>query len=254
MQTKNNTQNYKDCIDIIMPAYNCEKYISQAIETVKQQTYTNWRLIIINDKSTDNTKNEITKVQNEKITIIDLKENVGVAEARNIGIKEAQNRYIAFLDADDMWEKDKLEKQLKFMKKNDYEFTYTSFTYLKNEKRKEVKKIPQSLNYKQALKNTIILTSTVMIDREKVKEIHMPNIPSEDTATWWNILKTGAIAHGLNERLTTYRVTKQGLSSNKIKNSKKTWDLYKKQEAFSYIKSMYFFSHYMVNAIKKRVI
>ena len=171
-----------DYIDIIMPAYNCEEYIENAINTVKKQTYKNWNLIIVNDYSTDGTKKKILENVNEKIQLIDLKSHVGVAEARNVGIKKSKNRYIAFLDADDMWKENKLYEQLKFMKQNEYEFTFTSFSYLKNGKIKRVKRIPSKLNYNQALKNTIILTSTVMIDQAKVKNIKMPKIESEDTA------------------------------------------------------------------------
>lgn len=241
-------------VDIIMPVYNCEKYVGNAIESVKRQTYDKWRLIIINDNSSDDTKKEIEKRLDEKILFIDLKEHVGVAEARNIGIKSSQNQYIAFLDADDIWLEEKLQKQLEFMKKNDYGFTYTSFTYLKENKRKNIKKIPESLNYKQALKNTIILTSTVMVDKEKIKDFYMPHIYSEDTATWWKILKRGTKAYGLNERLTIYRITPQGLSSKKFRNLGKTWNLYRKQECFSCIKTTYYFLWYMTNAIKKRIV
>ena len=243
-----------DCVDIIMPVYNCEKYIGEAIETVKKQTYTNWKIIIINDNSTDNTKKEIEKKLEEKIIFIDLKEHVGVAEARNIGLKNSKSRYIAFLDADDMWVENKLEEQLNFMKKNEYGFTYTSFSYLKRNKQKKVKKIPESLTYNQPLKNTIILTSTVMIDKQKIEEFCMPQIHSEDTATWWTILKKGKKAYGLNEVLSIYRITKQGLSSNKIKNIRKTWDLYRKFEKLSYTKTLYYFSNYIVHAIEKRII
>ena len=242
-----------DCVDIIMPAYNCEKYISKAIESVKKQTYKNWKLIIINDKSTDNTKKEIEKYLDEKILLINLEKHVGVAEARNIGMEKSQNRYIAFLDADDMWKENKLELQLKFMKQNNYEFTYTSFLYLKNGKEKQVKKIQESLNYKQALKNTIILTSTVMIDTKKIEKFKMPSIYSEDTATWWKILKKEKTAYGLNEVLTIYRITPQGLSANKFKNLNKTWSLYRKHEKLSLIKSIYCFTNYIINAINKRI-
>ncbi len=241
-------------IDIIMPVYNCEKYIGSAIESVQRQTYNKWKLIIINDNSSDDTKKEIEKRLNDKILFINLKKHVGVAEARNIGIRNSENQYIAFLDADDIWLEEKLQKQLEFVKKNDYGFTYTSFTYLKDGRKKDVNKIPQSLDYKQALKNTIILTSTVLINKEKVKEIYMPNIPSEDTATWWKILKSGIKAYGLNERLTIYRITQQGLSSKKFRNLGRTWNLYRKQEGFSCIRTIYYFLWYVLNAIKKRVI
>jgi len=246
-------------IDIIMPAYNCAKYIKSAIESVKKQTYQNWRLIIIDDGSTDNTAQVIQSATNdikEKVELIKCKKNLGVAEARNLGIRKSTNRYIAFLDADDVWLESKLEKQLKFMKDNAYEFTYTLYTYCKNNRKKEVKHFIKTLNYKQALKNTFILTSTVMIDTRVVPKelLHMPNVKSEDTATWWRILKQGYIAYGLEENLTLYRVTKQSLSSNKFVNLKRTWNLYRKQEKLSIIQASYYFVNYVYHAIIKRII
>lgn len=246
-------------IDIIMPVYNCKDYIKESIQSVKKQTNKNWRLIIIDDFSTDNTIQEINnsiKDIKEKVLLIKSNKHNGVAKTRNIGIEKSTNKYIAFLDADDKWQENKLKNQINFMKKNKYSFTYTQYTYLKNKKEKKVKTFPNSLNYKQALKNTYILTSTVIIDTTQIPKeyIYMPNVESEDTATWWNILKKGHIANGLKENLTTYRITKKGLSSNKLRNLKRTWNLYRKQEKLSFIKTIYYFINYIINAIKKRII
>ena len=248
-----------DYIDIIMPASNCAKYIGQAIESVKRQSYKNWKLIIIEDKSEDNTKDEIKKYIKdieEKVTFIELEKHLGVSLCRNTGINKFNNRYIAFLDADDIWKEDKLEKQMSFMKDKKYVFTYTRYEYLKKGQAKEVKVMPKSLNYKEALKNTYILTSTVMLDTNAInkEQILMPQIESEDTATWWKILKNGFVAYGLNENLTTYRITKNGLSNNKIINLKRTWNIYRKQEKLSICKTLYNYINYIINAIIKRII
>lgn len=248
-----------DYTDIIMPAYNSEKYVKYAIDSVKQQTTPNWRLIIIDDYSKDNTVKEIEKaIQDikEKVIFIKLKENTGVANTRNIGLEKSKNRYIAFLDADDIWEKDKLEKQLKFMQENRYAFTYTLYTYMKENKEKIVRYFPSKLNYKQALKNTFILTSTVMIDTSQIpkENIKMPNVKSEDTATWWNILRKNKVAYGLKDNLVMYRVTKEGLSSNKFVNLKRTWNLYRKQQKLPIILSVYYFVCYVFHASIKRIV
>lgn len=248
-----------DKIDIIMPAYNCEKYVVQAINSVKEQTYKEWRLIIVNDCSLDNTKSIIEKeIQSikDKVIFIDLSTHIGVAECRNVAINKVSNRYIAFLDLDDIWNPEKLEKQLNFMKDNEYCFTYTRYTYLKDGNFKEVKEIPSKLNYRKALTNTYILTSTVMLDTKYIdkKNILMPNIGSEDTATWWNILKSGVISYGLDENFTTYRVTNNGLSQNKFTNLKRTWKLYRKQEKLSIIYTIYNFCWYIFHATKKRIV
>lgn len=246
-------------VDIIMPAYNCEKYIKYAIASVKAQTNKNWNLIIIDDASTDNTLNEIynnIKDIKQKVKVIVAENHIGVAKARNLGIENSTSKYIAFLDSDDIWKKEKLEKQINFMQKNNYYFTYTSYIYVKNGKEKQTGIFPTSLNYKQALKNTFILTSTVIIDTENINKelIKMPNIASEDTATWWTILKAGSVAYGLNESLTFYRVSPNALSSNKFRNLKRTWDLYRKHEKLPLLKSINCFKSYALNACKKRII
>lgn len=248
-----------DYIDIIMPVYNCEKYISYAIESIKKQTISNWKLIIIDDASTDNTKNVIKnsiKDMEDKVELIQVEKNVGVAKARNLGLEKVRSRYIAFLDADDMWKEEKLEKQIHFMKEHQYEFTYTLFTYVKGSRTKKVRYFPPKLNYQQALKNTFILTSTVMIDTKYIEKqsIKMPSIDSEDTKTWWNILKQGKVAYGLKENLTMYRVIQNSLSSNKFKNLKKTWNLYIKYEKLGFINSIYCFLGYAFHAILKRIV
>ena len=245
--------------DIIMPVYNSREYVKEAIESVKKQSYKNWRLIIIDDFSTDSTIEEINnaiKDIKEKVLFIESNKHNGVSKTRNIGIEKSTNRYIAFLDADDKWQENKLEKQIQFMQNGNYSFSYTKYTYIKKQKEKEVKMFPNRLSYKQALKNTYILTSTVIIDTSKIPKeyIYMPNIESEDTATWWEILKKGYLANGLNENLTIYRITKNGLSSNKFKNLKRTWNLYRKQQKLTIIQSVYYFISYIYNAIKKRII
>ena len=248
-----------DSVDIIMPVYNCEKYVRSAIRSVKEQTHKNWHLIIVNDMSEDNSKAEIEKeIKNikDKVTLINLEENVGVAKSRNIALNESKSKYIAFLDGDDVWKKEKLEKQINYMKVNNYSFTYTNFTYVKGKRYKKVKVFPKYLDYKKALKNTFILTSTVVIDKDKINEkyIKMPDIESEDTATWWNILKNNNIAFGLNENITIYRVHRKGLSFNKIKGAKRTWNLYRKNQNLSFLKSFYFFLNYALNAMIKRIL
>lgn len=248
-----------ECIDIIMPAYNCEGYVRDAIQSVKDQTFTNWKLIIVEDASTDGTRKEIEdsiKEIKEKVIFLPLNKNIGPAGARNKGLEKVESRYIAFMDADDRWHKEKLEKQRKWMEENYYAFTYTLYTYCKEGREKEVHYFPRKLNYRKALKNTFILTSTVMLDTKQIekKNIEMPEIASEDTATWWNILKKGTIAHGLKENLVYYLVNNKGLSSNKFTNLKRTWNLYRKQQKLNIVKTIYCFGWYVFYASLKRII
>ena len=250
----------EELVSIVVPVYNSEKFIKETVETVRAQDYQNWELLLVNDCSTDNSKDEIKKYEKEdsRIRLIDLKENSGAAIARNTGMKEAKGKYIAFLDADDLWKNTKLKKQIEFMQKNDYEFTYTGYEFADENGNKlgKVVKVPEKINYKQALKNTTIFTSTVMFNVDKLgKElINMPNVRrGQDTATWWKVLKTGIIAYGLQESLSMYRRSNNTLSSNKIKALKRTWNLYRNVEKLSFFSSLYSFAWYCFNAVKRRI-
>ena len=148
-----------DLVSIIMPAYNAEKYIEEAIESVLKQTYRNWELIIVNDCSIDATEQIVKKYQekDERIKFHSLTENHGVANARNTALQNAVGRYIAFLDSDDMWLPEKLEKQIGFMKINNYVFTYHQYRHFASrDKVGKIVNIPLKLGYKEALKGNII--------------------------------------------------------------------------------------------------
>lgn len=259
-----NMINKTDKISIIMPVHNCAKFIRCTINSVINQTYMNWEIIMVDDDSTDDTLKIIKDIikNNEmlknKIKIIKLNKNQGVSICRNIGLKEAKGEYIAYLDGDDRWNKEKLKRQYEFMKKNNIKFSYTRFEYDKKNSKKIVRIMPKSLNYKQSLKNTYILTSTVMINIKEIDKrlLKMPDIKrGQDTATWWQILKTGYIAYGLDENLTQYTIgTRKSLSSNKLTAIKRTWNLYRNVEKLNIIKSSYYFMFYAINAVMKRII
>ena len=249
----------KNLISIIIPIYNAEKFIKETIETVLNQTINNFELILVDDISTDNSSKIIEeyKKKDSRIKYVKLEKKGLASGARNRGVLEAKGEYICFLDADDLWIKDKLEKQLLFMKKNNCAFSFTGYEFANNKGIPNGKKVivPFKINYKQSLKNTTIFTSTVMFDMKKIKkeDIYMPNIKSEDTATWWKILKKGYIAYGLNEVLTLYRRSEGTLSSNKIEAIKRIWYLYRKQEKLNLFSAIYNFMFYLKNAIKRRI-
>jgi len=243
-------------ISIIVPIYNRAHYIKDIVTTVGNQTYANWKLIFIDDGSTDNTVEEINKVLSEKIELIKLPRHVGVSEARNKGIETAAGDYIAFLDSDDLWEPEKLEKQLKFMEENDYNFSFTGYKYEKKDKQEKNVRVPKKLIYEEALKDTVIFTSTVMINIKKIDKeiIYMPNVKfGEDSITWWKILKNGNTAYGINQVLAVYRRGEKSLSSNKFFTIKCTWKSYRKYEKLNIFKASYYFIFYIFNAIKRRI-
>lgn len=250
----------KELISIIIPVYNASSFLMDTIKSIKEQTYENWEAIFVDDCSKDNSV-EIIKKERKKdnrIKLIQNKKNSGAAVTRNNGIDEANGEYLCFLDADDKWHPEKLEKQIKFMKENKCEFSFTGYQFA-NEKctpNGKIVQVPKKINYSQALKNTTIWTSTVMLDMQKLskEDIYMPNIKrGQDTATWWKILKKVDNAYGLNGILSYYRRTNNSLSANKMKALKRTWNLYRNIEHLNTFSSCYNFCWYCFNAIKRRV-
>lgn len=248
----------KELVSIIVPVYNAEKFIDETINTVLEQTYTNWELLLVNDCSTDNSVKLINKyLKDKRIKLINNEVNSRAAITRNNGIKAAKGKYICFLDADDKWDKTKLEKQIKFMQEKQCAFSFTSYEFADENCIPNGKKVhvPDKISYKQALKNTTIWTSTVMFDMKKLskEDIYMPNVKSEDTACWWSILKKIDYAYGLDDILSFYRRSSGTLSSNKFEAIKRIWNLYRNVEHLNIFKSVYCFVWYAVRAVLRRV-
>lgn len=250
----------KDLVSIIVPVFNAERFISDTINSVLNQSYNNWELILVNDCSSDESKNIILSyAKNDKrIKLINNNTNSKAAISRNNGIKNAKGRFICFLDADDLWDQEKLKKQIDFMNKEKCAFSFTGYEFANENGKPNGKKVfvPNKINYKQALKNTTIWTSTVMFDSEKITkdDIFMPNVArGQDTATWWKVLKKIDYAFGLNEVLSFYRRSEGTLSSNKFVALKRTWNLYRNVEHLSFFRSCYNFFFYCINAIKRRL-
>jgi teichuronic acid biosynthesis glycosyltransferase TuaG len=245
-------------ISIITPSYNASLFIEQTINSVRKQTYQNWEMIIVDDCSTDNTPEILEQIEkeDERIQIIFLNQNGGAAVARNTALQHAKGRYVAFLDSDDCWKPEKLAKQLSFMHTNNYAFTFTRYELVTNEGVLLNKQIPApaEISYDDMLKNTIIGCLTVMIDREIVGDIQMPNIRTrQDLATWLSILKKGIHAYGLNENLAEYRIGNPSISRNKWKAAKMNWFVYRRVEKLNVLKAFWCFSHYAFHAVLKRI-
>lgn len=248
-------------VSIIVPVYNVEKYICETIECVRKQTYGNWELLLVEDCSKDNTVAVILEyldeVQDARVRLIRQEKNNGAARSRNRGLREAGGRYIAYLDADDLWVPEKLEKELAFMGEKQAAFAFTGYEFADENGKGlgKVVRVPEILTYKEALKNTTIFTTTVMFDTEKIdkKFLEMPIIKSEDTALWWKVLRSGYVAYGLDENLVRYRRAGKSLSSNKLEAMRRIWNLYRKAEGMSIPSSAYHFCYWAVNAVLRRV-
>ena len=245
-------------VSVIMPCYNMENYVADSIASVQRQTYPRWELLIVDDASSDRTVEIVNKLaeQDEKIHFVVKTAHSGIADTRNQCIQMAQGRFLAFLDADDIWHPEKIETQLQFMMDHKVGFTYTTYDWIDEESRTLNKFINTigNLDYKKYLRNTIIGCSTVMVDTSFVGEVVVPRFrTSEDTATWLSILKKGHLAYAIDEPLVSYRIRRRSASSNKLKASADLWKVYRKNEKLSFFKALFYFSCYAFNAIKKRL-
>ncbi len=244
-------------ISIIVPVYNAEKFIRETIQSVLDQTYTDFELLLVDDCSRDKSAEVIESFEDERVILLRQEQNAGAYAARNRGLKEAKGRYIAFLDSDDCWEPCKLEHEMAFMERESAGFVFTGYEFADENcvGTGKVVRVPRTINFKQALSNTTIFTSTVLIDREKIPDelIEMPHIASEDTATWWRILKAGHVGYGLDENLVRYRRSGNSLSANKFVALKRIWGLYRKIAGLSVVASAWYFVGWAIKAVKRRI-
>jgi len=258
----------EELVSIVIPVYNASKCITDTMMSIKSQTYKNWELILVDNGSSDNSialmenfKKDFDLSENcrdkDQIVILKTDGKTGAADARNTGIRYARGRYIAFLDADDLWDPIKLEKQLAFMKEKEAAFSFTGYEFADEEGIgvRKIVRVPEKLTYNKAIRNTTIFTSTVIFDMDKLSKelIEMPRVPSEDTATWWKVLRAGNVAYGLDMALTLYRRSGKTLSSNKFEAIYRIWNLYRNVEHFGIAKSSVCFVGYAFRAVARRI-
>src|SRR5690554_216745 len=240
-------------VSIITPLYNCSDFLDATLNSVLAQTYQNWEVIMVDDCSSDNSvliAQEFVE-KDHRIKLIQLAENSGAAVARNTAIEAAKGRYIAFLDSDDAWLPNKLEKQIAFMQENNYPFTYAA--YDKVNESDEVfghVGVPDKVTYSDLLKSCSIGCLTAMYDTEFFGKVYMPLIRKrQDLGLWLKLLKKTKYAYGLNETLGFYKVRKDSISANKKSAALFTWRLYRDIEKLSLPKAGYYFSHYAVRGL-----
>ena len=249
-------------VSIIVPVYRAKEYIARTIDCVREQTYTDWELILVDDASPDGTSDEIRciidETGDERIILVECDINHGAARARNTGLDRAQGRYIAFLDADDIWLPDRLKTGMDFMQSHpEAGFVFTAYEFGDEEARGtgRIVHVPEVLDYGHALSRTVIFTTTTLFDTELIPSelIHMPQVESEDTATWWQILRAGHKAYGIDKVTAIYRRPSQSLSSNKLTAIRRIWNLYRNVEHLSLIRSSISFVGWAVRATARRL-
>ena len=229
-------------VSIILPLYNSKEYISQTIESIINQSYTNWELIVTDDCSSDNSYEIVNSytLLDERIFLHKLDKNGGAGSARNKSIKNSKGRFIAFCDSDDQWKPNKLETQISFMIKNKYVFTCSAFEVI-NENGKFIETIypPKKLTFNKLLKNNYVGCLTAIYDTKYLGKVYMSSIRNrQDWVLWLCILKNIKVAYTINEPLAIYRKRSGSISSNKIKMIRFHWRVYYEELNFSLIRSL----------------
>lgn len=244
-------------ISIITPAFNASKTISECYKSIFNQTYTEWEWIVVNDCSEDNTTDLLSEISRDdkRVVILNNEHNLGAAESRNVGISAAKGRFIAFIDSDDLWAPDKLEKQLHFMLKNNYAFTFSNYYLIfDNGKHEDYHVKKDCVTYKNILKSNVIGCSTVMYDTNEIGKQYMPldSAKREDHAAWLDLIKITGRAYRIDESLAYYRVGNKSVSSNKLKMFRYQYRMYRNHEKFGVIKSFWYTIVISLNKVFKK--
>ena len=237
-----------DLVSVIMPVFNAEKHVSEAIESVLNQSHDNLELIIVDDASSDGSLKRIRGFDDPRIMCIELKENSGAGKARNKGIEAARGRYIAFIDADDIWLKDKLRLQIEFMSSENATLAYSDY-FLMNEESKFTHKVisPAEVDHKKMLKNNYIGCLTAIYDTKILGKKYMPNRRKrQDWALWIDILSKTDRAVAVGIPLAAYRKTGNSLSSNKWGLMQENYRFYKEFLGYGTLKSGISFAQFLV--------
>ena len=234
----------KDLVSIITPTYNCGPFIAETIASAQAQTYTNWEMIIVDDCSTDNTREIVEEIaeQDARVKYYCLEENSGAAVARTRAMEIAEGEYMAFLDSDDLWMPEKLETQIAFMRNNGYAFSCTAYEQIDEDSNPlgRVIKTVQKTDYNRLLLDCPVGNSSVMYSVELMGKFEVPNIRKRnDDALWLQMLKKEKYIYGMPTVLMRYRIRKNSISSNKLKVVKYHWILYREIEHLSVIRSAF---------------
>lgn len=240
-------------VSIVMPVYNGERYIRQAMDSVVSQSYRDWELLVVDDCSKDSSATIVKEyvARDERVHYFRMgKASGSPAFPRNLGIQQASGRFIAFLDCDDVWLPGKLEEQVGLMEEEKVAIAYTNYEKMNEEGERNDRLIiaPAEVCYKELLKENVIGCLTAMYDTRKIGKVYFERMGHEDYVMWLSILKKGCIAKNTNSVQALYRVNNHSISSNKLKVLQWQWNIYRNKEKLSLLVSCYYFSHYAFRA------
>ena len=241
-------------VSIITPAYKAEEFLGKAIQSVQEQDFTDWEMLVVDDGSPDNTAKVAMRYAVDDPRVVLLRqENKGPALARQNGISVARGRYIAFLDSDDYWLPYKLSRQLSFMRERQAALSYTRFRRITADCSEvgHLVRIQDRADYWGLLKNTTIATSTVIVDRRLTGPFSMTQTYYDDYVLWLELLRRGHVAHGLQDDLMRYRVVGHSVSRNKLRSAAHVWRIYRKIERLNMAQAAWAFANYAYNATVK---
>jgi len=245
-----------DLVSVILPYFKKKEFIEDSINSVLKQTYKNLEIIIIYDDTDHKDLSIIKKLKSydRRINYILNVSNVGAGESRNIGIRHAKGKYISFLDADDIWNKNKIKTQIKFMKKNDLKITHTTYEIIdKDKKITGLRRARNFNNVDELLKSCDIGLSTVMLKKEILsKECFFPSLKTkEDFVLWLKILQKKIKIISIDEKLVYWRKVEKSLSTSTIQKLKDAYKVYNYFMKFNFIKSYYYVFCLCFNFLKK---
>ncbi|MGY3568471.1 glycosyltransferase family 2 protein [Vibrio paucivorans] len=242
-------------VSIITPHFNNLSCLKETLESVARQTYTCYEHIVIDDCSSAVDYRELQSLVDSfpNTTLICLSVNSGAAIARNRGIQQARGRFIAFVDADDLWEPSKLAKQLEVMNADNLDLCYSSYLVVNSKgEALRFRQAPSQVSYHSLLKCNEVGCLTAIYDTKRLGKVYMPEIRKrQDLALWLKLMKLGAKAGGITESLARYRVGEQSLSSNKCKVLPYQWAVYRECEKLSVSRASYYFAFYAWNGISR---
>ena len=242
-------------VSVIIPYFKKKKYFKKTLNSILRQSYRNLEIIIIYDDANLAELAFLKKItkKDKRVFIKVNKKNLGAGFSRNIGIKASQGKFIAFIDADDIWKKNKIYEQLKFMKKNKYKISHTSYEIINHNDKKLSQRVAQNLDFANLSKSCDIGLSTVVLEKRLIKgKIKFPNLKTkEDFVFWLKISSRGIIIHAIDKNLTKWRKTPKSLSSSVIRKLLDGYMVYRKYLNYNVFKSIYFLIILSFNFLKK---